>query len=97
VSSLALAGIGLDSMVEFSASTVVLWELSGTGKAVMLIGVGFAVLSLYIAVQAVITLVSGLQPRSKRRLSRILATPGCALRLTRPLNCRHRPGPLVLA
>jgi IS30 family transposase len=34
---------------------------------------------------------------SKRRLSRILATPRCAFRLTCPLNCRHRPGPLVLA
>ena len=34
---------------------------------------------------------------SKRRLPRILATPGCAFHWTRPLNCRHRPGPLVLA
>jgi hypothetical protein len=30
--SVALAGFGLDSMIEIGASTVVLWELSGTGE-----------------------------------------------------------------
>jgi len=29
--SVALVGLGLDSLVEIGASTVVLWELSGTG------------------------------------------------------------------
>jgi len=29
-SSIALAGFGLDSLIEIGASTVVLWELSGT-------------------------------------------------------------------
>jgi len=47
---------------------VVLWELSGTGearqrRALRLIGVGFILLSGYIAVQAVITLVTGYHPR----------------------------------
>jgi divalent metal cation (Fe/Co/Zn/Cd) transporter len=28
----ALAGFGLDSVIEIGASTVVLWELSGTGE-----------------------------------------------------------------
>ena len=65
--SVALAGFGLDSLVEIGASTVVLWELAGTGgarqrRALRLIGVGFVVLSLYIAVQAVIMLVSGFHP-----------------------------------
>jgi len=30
--SVALAGFGLDSLIEIGASTVVLWELSGTGE-----------------------------------------------------------------
>ncbi|MBC7518815.1 MAG: cation transporter [Microbacteriaceae bacterium] len=49
-SSVALAGFGLDSAIEIGASTVVLWELSGTDtgarklrqqKALRLIGVAF--------------------------------------------------------
>jgi hypothetical protein len=44
--SVALAGFGLDSLVEIGASTVVLWELSGTGqqrqrRALRLIGAAF--------------------------------------------------------
>ncbi len=57
--SVALAGFGLDSLVEIGASTVVLWELVETGearqrRALRMIGVGFVGfvgLSLYIAVQ----------------------------------------------
>ncbi|MGH3191951.1 MAG: hypothetical protein ACRDOL_32835 [Streptosporangiaceae bacterium] len=30
--SVALAGFGLDSLIEVGASTVVIWELSGTGQ-----------------------------------------------------------------
>ena len=41
--SVALAGFGLDSLIEIGASTVVLWELAGTGesrqrRALLLIG-----------------------------------------------------------
>ena len=44
--SVALARFGLDSLVEIGASTVVLWELSGTGqvrqaRALRLIGEAF--------------------------------------------------------
>ena len=31
--SVALAGFGLDSLIEIGASTVVIWELSGTGRS----------------------------------------------------------------
>lgn len=31
--SVALAGFGLDSLIEIGASSVVIWELSGTGAA----------------------------------------------------------------
>jgi predicted lysophospholipase L1 biosynthesis ABC-type transport system permease subunit len=41
--SVALAGFGLDSLIEIGVSTVVIWELSGTGprrqwRALRLIG-----------------------------------------------------------
>ena len=65
--SVALAGFGLDSLVEIGASTVVLWELSGTGedrqrRALRLIGSAFIALALYITVQSSIVLASGYHP-----------------------------------
>jgi hypothetical protein len=52
--SIALAGFGLDSLIEIGASTVVIWELFGIGKerqrrALRLIGIAFAALALYLA------------------------------------------------
>jgi divalent metal cation (Fe/Co/Zn/Cd) transporter len=66
--SVALAGFGLDSLIEIGASTVVLWELSGTGedrqrKALRLIGAGFAALAIYLMVQSTWVLVAGYHPR----------------------------------
>lgn len=66
--SVALAGFELDSLVEIGASTVVIWELSGTGaarqrRALRLIGVAFVALSAYIAVQSVVVLATGHHPR----------------------------------
>jgi divalent metal cation (Fe/Co/Zn/Cd) transporter len=66
--SVALAGFGLDSLIEIGASTVVLWELSGTGqvrqrRALQLIGVAFAALAVYLAVQSTLVLVTGYHPR----------------------------------
>jgi divalent metal cation (Fe/Co/Zn/Cd) transporter len=66
--SVALAGFGLDSLVEIGASAVVLWELSGTGedrqrKALRLIGFAFIALALYIAVQSTVVLVAGFHPK----------------------------------
>jgi divalent metal cation (Fe/Co/Zn/Cd) transporter len=65
--SVALAGFGLDSLIEIGASTVVLWELSGTGeerqrRALRLIGVGFAFLALYLLVQSTWVLAAGFRP-----------------------------------
>lgn len=62
--SVALVGFGLDSLVEIGASTVVLWELSGTGErrqraALRLIGAAFVALSVYVAVQSFVVLASG--------------------------------------
>ncbi|MEU9048309.1 MULTISPECIES: cation transporter [unclassified Kitasatospora] len=66
--SVALAGFGLDSLIEIGASTVVIWELSGTGeerqkRALKLIGAGFALLGLYLLAQSTIVLVSGFHPQ----------------------------------
>lgn len=62
-SSVALAGFGLDSFIEIGASTVVLWELSGTGearqrRALRLIGAAFILLALYLLAQSVVALLT---------------------------------------
>lgn len=65
--SVALAGFGLDSLIEIGASTVVLWELSGTGearqrRALRLIGAAFVALGAYIAVQSAVALITAHRP-----------------------------------
>ncbi|MFL6055112.1 MAG: cation transporter [Actinoallomurus sp.] len=65
--SVALAGFGLDSLIEIGASTVVVWELSGTGearqrRALRLIGGAFAALALYLLIQSTWVLVTGYRP-----------------------------------
>lgn len=67
-SSVALAGFGVDSLIEIGASTVVIWELTGTGherqrRALRLIGCAFAALAMYLLVQATVVLVTGFHPR----------------------------------
>jgi divalent metal cation (Fe/Co/Zn/Cd) transporter len=66
--SVALAGFGLDSLIEIGASTVVLWELSGTGedrqrRGLRLIGGAFGALALFLLVQSTVVLASGYHPR----------------------------------
>lgn len=66
--SVALAGFGLDSLIEIGASTVVLWELADVGQkrqrqALRLIGCSFVALSLYLAVQSSVILGLGFHPR----------------------------------
>jgi divalent metal cation (Fe/Co/Zn/Cd) transporter len=65
--SVALAGFGLDSVIEIGASTVVLWELAQVAqtrqrKALRLIGASFVALALYLGVQSTIVLVIGFHP-----------------------------------
>jgi divalent metal cation (Fe/Co/Zn/Cd) transporter len=65
--SVALAGFGLDCLIEIGASTVVIWELSGTGesrqrRALKLIGAGFAALAAYLLVQSTWVLAAGYHP-----------------------------------
>ena len=65
--SVALAGFGLDSLIEIGASTVVLWELSGSGedrqrRALRLIGGAFVALAAYLTIQSALVLVTGYRP-----------------------------------
>lgn len=67
--SAALAGFGLDSLIEIFASTIVVWQLKGVNQsrertALRLIGIAFFLLSLYVLVQSVYVLVSGQRPGS---------------------------------
>jgi divalent metal cation (Fe/Co/Zn/Cd) transporter len=65
--SVALAGFGLDSLIEIGASTVVLWELSGTGErrqrsALRLIAGAFAALAIYLTAQTIVVVAWGYHP-----------------------------------
>ena len=65
--SVALAGFGLDSLIEIGASMVVVWELSGTGAerqryALQLIGFAFIAVAVYLLVQSTVVLATGYRP-----------------------------------
>jgi divalent metal cation (Fe/Co/Zn/Cd) transporter len=62
--STALAGLGLDSLIEIFASLVVIWQLNGVDRqcgrrAIQLIGGSFFVLAAYVLVQALSALLTG--------------------------------------
>ena len=62
--SVALAGFGLDSLIEIGASAVVIWELAGSkGRqpraGLRLIGFAFLLLAAYLAIQSSVVLVVG--------------------------------------
>ena len=65
--SVALAGFGLDSLIEIGASTVVLWELAGVDearrdRALRLIGIAFVALAVFLGVQSTAVLALGFRP-----------------------------------
>lgn len=65
--SVALAGFGLDSLIEILASVVVIWQLRGVGRdrertAMRIIGVAFLLLAVYIASQSAYVLLAGARP-----------------------------------
>ncbi len=66
--SVALAGFGLDSLIEIFASVVVLWQLTGADqarerRALRLIGGAFFALALYILGQSAVVLAVQAHPR----------------------------------
>ena len=65
--SVALAGFGLDSLIEIGASTVVLWELADVAsdrrrRAMRWIGIAFIALAVYLALQSTAVLLFGFHP-----------------------------------
>ena len=65
--SVALAGFGLDSLIEIVASLVVVWQLTGVShdrerRALRLIGGAFVALALYVLAQSVYTLGTRAHP-----------------------------------
>lgn len=65
--SIALAGFGLDSLIEIFASVVVVWQLRGVNQhrerlALRLIGSAFIALAIYLLVQLVSTFLTGVHP-----------------------------------
>jgi divalent metal cation (Fe/Co/Zn/Cd) transporter len=67
VSSIALVGFGLDSVIEFFAAATVVWQLRGEGedretRAVRLIGVTFFALAVYLTVQSLRDLAGHARP-----------------------------------
>jgi divalent metal cation (Fe/Co/Zn/Cd) transporter len=65
--SVALAGFGLDSLIEILASTVVVWQLRGggqdrEGRALRIIGAAFFALAVYVTAQSTYTLATTSRP-----------------------------------
>jgi len=80
--SVALAGFGLDSLIEIGASVVVVWQLSNANvarerRALRLIGVAFITLAVYLAVQA--SFVLAVHHRAAQSLAGIAWTAASAL------------------
>ena len=64
-SSIALVGFGLDSVIEFCAALIVVWQLRGEQRetrAVKLIGVTFFALAAYLAVEGIRALAGHSRP-----------------------------------
>lgn len=65
--SVALAGFGLDSLIEIGASLVVIWQLTGASQqrehqAMRLIGSAFVLLVIYLLALTIYTLATGAHP-----------------------------------
>ena len=65
--SVALAGFGLDSLIEIFASIIVVWQLLGVNQhrerlALRLIGAAFFALAVYILAQITVTLLTQTRP-----------------------------------
>jgi divalent metal cation (Fe/Co/Zn/Cd) transporter len=65
--SVALAGFGLDSLIEIVASAVVVWQLRGVAgvrerRAMRAIGVAFLTLAVYITIQSAYSVAASVKP-----------------------------------
>ena len=90
-SSIALTGFGLDSVIEFFAAAIVVWQLRGEiagqereTRAVRLIGVTFFALAAYLTVVSIRDLATGAQARASGlglavAAAALLVMPGLAV------------------
>jgi divalent metal cation (Fe/Co/Zn/Cd) transporter len=67
--SVALAGFGIDSLIEILASVVVVWQLNGAGqdrerRAMRIIAIAFFVLVIYVLIQSSRTLLLEVHPET---------------------------------
>ena len=95
LASVALIGFGLDSVVEFCAAVIVVWQLRGGGeeretRAVKLIGVTFFALAAYLAVEGLRDLIGQARPEHSVpglvvSAAALIVMPGLAL-------AKHRTG-----
>jgi divalent metal cation (Fe/Co/Zn/Cd) transporter len=94
-SSIALVGFGLDSVIEFFAAAVVVWQLRGGGeeresRAVRLIGATFFVLAAYLAAESVNDLVS--QARPEQSIAGIVVSAAALLVMPSLALAKQRTG-----
>jgi divalent metal cation (Fe/Co/Zn/Cd) transporter len=94
-SSIALVGFGLDSVIEFFAATVVIWQLRGGGeqretRAVRLIGVTFFVLTAYLVAESTHDLIARARPGTP--LAGIVVSAAALLVMPALALAKHRTG-----
>jgi hypothetical protein len=94
-SPIALAGFGLDSVIEFAAAAVVAWQLRGENqdretRAVRLIGVTFFALAAYLTVESISDLIS--QARPGQSPAGIAVTSAALLVMPSLAVSEHRTG-----
>ncbi|GEM_PF-1071542 len=93
--SIALVGFGLDSVIEFAAAAVVVWQLRGENqdpetRAVRLIGVTFFALAAYLAVEGISDLIS--QARPGQSPAGMAVTSAALLVMPSLAVAKHRTG-----
>jgi divalent metal cation (Fe/Co/Zn/Cd) transporter len=94
-SSVALVGFGLDSVIEFCAAAIVVWQLRGGGeeretRAVKLIGVTFFALAAYLAVESIHDLAT--QSRPGQSVAGLAVTAAALVVMPLLALAKHRTG-----
>ena len=96
--SVALAGFGLDSLIEILASLVVIWQLQDLHaiererRALRIIGVAFLLLACYVAAQSMYALAAGSHPHRSLLGIVWLALTAAAMFSLACGQGRHGPG-----
>ena len=100
-SSIVLIGFGLDSVIEFFAAAVVIWQLRGTAgeeresRALRLIGGTFFALAAYLAIESVTDLVS--QHRPEQSTAGIVVTAAALVVMPLLALAKRRTGQMDAA